>query len=876
MNRNYILLLIIFLPGMMNAQLTESFTDGDFTTSPAWNGDAQLFKVNSSYQLQLNSSGENSSSLATAVSVSDSMEWNFWVKQSFSPSGNNFSKVYLMADQQDLKGPLNGYFIKLGESGSDDAIELFRQSGDIETSLCKGSPGLIASSFAIRIKVTRSPEGFWKILADKSGGVDYSSQATASDNTYTTSSWFGVSCKYTSSNSTKFYFDDFYVGPVIVDNTRPELLSASILTSNSLKLQFSEIVDSASAANPTNYSVNHEIGNPVQAERDAGNPSIVILAFSQAFIADIPYTLTASGIKDLAGNSIAQIPFPFGWHAAQSFDVLINEVMCDPDPPVTLPNYEYIELFNRSTIPADMSGWSITIGTSTKSLPTFQLEGGGFVILCDDDAQPFLEPYGPVISFASFSLVNTGTTITLRDQQGGIIHSVSYSDYWYRSDYKKNGGWSLELIDPANPCGESGNWIASINPYGGTPGKVNSVKTQNPDIQLPRIQRVGITDPMHITVTFSESLDSSALADRANYLIDNGIGRPVSVIAVSPGYRQVNLLLASSIEAGNTYTLTLSGSITDCAGNLLPINSTAHFALAETANQSDLVINEVLFNPKEGCVDFLEIYNRSMKVLDLREFTLATYDTLGEVLSDVSNISKESFLALPGDYYALTADTSKLWLCQQSNMQGSVVSSDQMNPSGYLLMDKIPPMNNDAGSIALALRDGKIIDNVIYTSDMQYPLLVSSEGVSLERINPERPASDRSNWHSAAGSAGYATPALKNSQYCTIAKDENEISISPGIFSPDNDGHDDVLSIAYTFSTSGYNSTVTVFDGSGHLIRNLVTNELCGTSGTWSWDGINNRNEKALIGRYVVFVEVFDLQGNVKKYKRTAVLGGYL
>ena len=185
-------------------------------------------------------------------------------------------------------------------------------------------------------------------------------------------------------------------------------------------------------------------------------------------------------------------------------------------------------------------------------------------------------------------------------------------------------------------------------------------------------------------------------------------------------------------------------------------------------------------------------------------------------------------------------------------------------------------MNNTAGSIALALKTGEIIDRFSYTSDMQYPLLTSSKGVSLERISPERPASDRSNWHSAAVSAGFATPAFKNSQYGIAPDDGNEISLSPGIFSPDNDGHDDYLSIAYMFSTSGYNSTVTIFDASGHLVRNLVTNELCGTSGAWTWDGINNRREKAPIGRYIVFVEVFDLQGNVKKFKRTAVLGGYL
>ena len=185
-------------------------------------------------------------------------------------------------------------------------------------------------------------------------------------------------------------------------------------------------------------------------------------------------------------------------------------------------------------------------------------------------------------------------------------------------------------------------------------------------------------------------------------------------------------------------------------------------------------------------------------------------------------------------------------------------------------------MNNDAGSIALALKTGVIIDKFSYTSDMQYPLLTNPEGVSLERISPERPASDRSNWHSASKNVGFATPACKNSQFGIIPGDGNEFTLSPEIFSPDNDGKDDYLSISYTFSTSGYNSTVTIYDVTGHLIRNLVANELCGTAGAWSWDGINNQRNKAPIGQYIVFIEVFDLQGNVKKYKKVAVLGGYL
>jgi flagellar hook assembly protein FlgD len=155
-------------------------------------------------------------------------------------------------------------------------------------------------------------------------------------------------------------------------------------------------------------------------------------------------------------------------------------------------------------------------------------------------------------------------------------------------------------------------------------------------------------------------------------------------------------------------------------------------------------------------------------------------------------------------------------------------------------------------------------------------LLTNVDGVSLERISPERLSSDKTNWHSASESVGYATPAYQNSQLGIPITDDNEITLFPDIFSPDNDGYNDNLTINYSFDASGYNATITVYDASGRLVRHLVNNEICGTSGAFSWDGINNERQKSLIGRYVILVEIFDMQGNVKRYKRSTILGGKL
>ena len=69
---------------------------------------------------------------------------------------------------------------------------------------------------------------------------------------------------------------------------------------------------------------------------------------------------------------------------------------------------------------------------------------------------------------------------------------------------------------------------------------------------------------------------------------------------------------------------------------------------------------------------------------------------------------------------------------------------------------------------------------------------------------------------------------------------------------------------------------ITIFDSRGRLIRNLVNNGMPGTEGVFTWDGIGDDNQKAPIGMYIVFIEIFDLEGGNKKYKKTAVVGGKL
>ncbi|MCC6691119.1 MAG: lamin tail domain-containing protein [Bacteroidia bacterium] len=586
---------LLLIPFTALPQINDDFTDGDFSLLPVWNGNSSQFIVNNTKQLQLNSTGADTAYLSTPNTLIDSTEWNCWVKLSFAPSDNNYVKIYLVSDQNDLTLPLNGYFVRMGEDGSFDSVDLWEQSGTTETKLIDGINGHCAKSTnTLRIKVVRDNYGNWKLFSDTLGGVNYVLEGTASDLKHTSSLAFGLSCKHTSSNATKFYFDDFYVGVVRVDTIAPAINNVYVVSPSALDVYFNEPVEQMSAELFGNYTVDNTIGNPISALRNTTNFNLVHLVFANTFQASVSYSLTINGVSDLQTNSI--------------------------------------------------------------------------------------------------------TTSVVR------------------------------------------------------------------------------------------------------------------------------------------------------------------FVLTERANSGDIVINEILSDPNQGGVDFVELYNNSNKIIDLSTYTLCSFDTITNQLSSVQAIAGGLTLFYPGQYVLLSLN--------------SVAVQNQYyttNLSGFIEMKAFPSMNIASGIIVLADTSQIIIDRFDYQQNMHFPLLNSTKGVSLERISPNRPASDRNNWHSASSTVGYATPAYKNSQTFD-SKPGKEITFSNELFSPDNDGFNDVLNINYEFDMAGYVCSVSIYSSNGVLVRNIASNEMLSVSGTYTWDGINNDRELCPVGMYIVYFQLFNSSGIVKNYKKVAVL----
>ena len=141
------------------------------------------------------------------------------------------------------------------------------------------------------------------------------------------------------------------------------------------------------------------------------------------------------------------------------------------------------------------------------------------------------------------------------------MHAVGYTDAWYRNDLKAMGGWTLEMIDPKNPCGGSSNWGASINNKGGTPGANNSIDGINRDDQPPAFIRSYTIDSVTIVAVFDESLDSTQAANSSNYHLNNALGSIQSASPLPPLFTEVQLRLNYILKAETVYLLTINDEL---------------------------------------------------------------------------------------------------------------------------------------------------------------------------------------------------------------------------------------------------------------------------------------------------------------------------
>ncbi len=548
---------------------------------------------------------------------------------------------------------------------------------------------------------------------------------------------------------------------------------------------------------------------------------------------------------------------PSGIIKFQSTDieVVINEVMADPTPVTGLPDREYIELYNPGNASVNLKGWILGLGTKQKIFPEVLIAAGGYLLVTGSGGSKDMQSFGAVVEISGFSLTNSGLTITLNSPENRWTDQLVYSPILHTKSFQ-DGGYSLERIDPGRSCGQRYNWATSFAAKGGTPGNQNSVYASNPDLLPPQIIRTLFADNYRLDIKFSESFLFPGNPIDGIKNVPAGI----SIDSIKTDLTECQLHIyfrPASIKNGINYSLLVSGLADEC-GNVMKDQSIKFGFYLPV--KSDLLINEILFNPYPDGSDFVEIYNNSGHEVDLSGLWLANRDEKN-ALSQMAQLTTIQNYLQAKSYLALT-----------KSREGILSFYQTKDEECLLQMEKFPSLADLSGCVALLNKDGSIIDEMKYDDKMHHPFITETEGISLERLSFTEPAFKRDNWHSAAKSAGFATPGYENSVLEMNDSVDYWVEIDPLVFSPNGDGINDKLNIYINAGEPGWLLTITILNYAGVVVRKLANNFTTGTSDKLYWDGLTSDFQNVQPGIYIVLVSLFEQTGKHKSRKFACVV----
>ena len=848
----HLLAILILCPGpSLFGQFSDDFADGNFD---GWEGDTPNFIINTDHQLQLNApSGSTLSWLHTPATYSDSLTWELYFKLDFAPSTSNQLRIYLGVNGIDL-ATASGYFLEVGASGDTDPLELKYLNNGTAESVAQSASGLVAlQPVEMNLRVIKKYNGQWEIY--RLGGVVPELLFSAIHDVIPLSqlNTFGFYCKYTDTRRDKFYFDNITIIEPQPDVTAPSFVSLEVLNANSVLLNFDEPIESTSALNVANYSLQPSVLNPNSIDH---NGNQITLHWTNPFVSLQSYTLDISGLQDAAGNIMTPASPTFSYtqvEFALANELLITEIMADPTPVIGLPDAEYLEVFNNSNKVFRLSDYTLTVGTNTRNLPDELILPGTFIGLCDPDFVSLLGPFGTIIGVDNMpTLTNSGSYLALKDAQGVVLNELTYASDWYKNPDKANGGWSLEMTNPMHVCAEASNWAAATQLIGGTPGDQNIPWETTPDNAGPELNTVYAATPQTIELRFNEKLDAVLMENPSAYTLQPNI-TVTNAILTDPD--QLQLTIGAPMQPGIVYQLYPFDAY-DCLGNLKRHADTLKFGLIVDAQAGDLYINEILFNPGTGGSRFLEIINASEKFINLNSLVIAR---LTSTHQDQYNVGLEEVLG-PGEIAAFSPDPQ------------DILSRYTVPNPNKLYTASVPSWDDQEDNVTL-LVNGTVIDSLTYSSSWHHPVLADQNGVSLERVSIDAASTLADNWHSASSLSGYATPTGENSQQLNNTEPvASPFTITNRQFSPNDDGYKDYLALQFDSSAGDDIASVWVYDQEGREVQELLSNELIGTSALVTWDGRNEDGAVSEMGIYILFVRLWKADGEVNEYQESCAL----
>ena len=609
-------------------------------------------------------------------------------------------------------------------------------------------------------------------------------------------------------------------------------------------------------------------------------------------------------------------------YAQSPSDILINEIMANPKGLVSLPETEYVELYNTTEQAISLTDWWFVYDKTQVKLSELTVPAGGYVVLYRANRAITVAPNGLQMPLEKFpaQLNNNGKLLQLYDANG-VLHDEVFYD-------KAIAAVSWER------CGEE--WISCTDERGGTPGEGNSCRASNNEtpitpeepeepaptyttgciwinevmadpnglVALPQTEYVELHNRSDQRINLENwqfiygdkpTLLTDYKLPAQGYVVLYRSGREIKVDAqggalplekfpsallnagktlslVDPTGQVIDQITYEKAKAGIAWERSATGLYlsTDPRGGTPGATNSAPTSPApdeptdpempdepttpdtpETPDNNEtpieassvqpgeIILNELLPAPFAEGSEYIELYNRSQQTLSLTGLALATRKADGSI-STLYPLSTITTPLEPGGYALL------------SKLLSGVEAFYLISSPQALHEVKLPVLaNNGATVVLLRLTDLTVIDEVSYSPKWHDSAIKDPKGVALERLDPDKPTQDATNWHSAAESAGYGTPGYRNSQQLLPSSTQN------GFERPYWSDSERSYLLRYQLADAGYRCRIWVFDTMGRRIAEIANLSTLATEGTFRWDGLGYDGSRPKPGIYIFYAELF-------------------
>jgi len=546
-----------------NCQVNDNFSDGDYSNGPEWIDTASNFIVNDNLTLQLNASEAGESFIYTLTSLEDSIRWKSYCLMDFAPSGSNLSRIYLAADNLNTDEG-NSLYFEVGESGSEDALNLYEQNNDLTTLMASATMGALGASPAeFSFELEKTVDNIWTLYVDYGqSGPQVEWEMNMEIDWLDQSILYGFYTKYTIGRIDAFFLDDVLVQPLLPDMEAPEVSSVDLVSPSRIDIVFSEEMDFSLLQDPNSYQITPDLGNPTSVSANPDNASSVTLNYTNNPLqSGTDYTLTISNLTDVIGNELNPISEPLLLiEFAQPGDIYVNEILFNP----TTSGFDFVEIYNASEKVIDLSSLEIA-NVSKNEFDPITIEHNflpnTYLAFCPDK-EWLMENYDVRFpdqifenNIPSFNDTDGNVSVFGRQITGVriMVDSLDYEEDWHFSLLTSKEGISLEKINPTLQSDEASSWQSAAETAGfATPGYENSTAISN----LDRSAQINLQHK-----TFSPNQDGDTDRLLINYNLDkNGYLGTIRV------YNDRGFLireLYDNVTLSNQGTLTWDGTKND-------------------------------------------------------------------------------------------------------------------------------------------------------------------------------------------------------------------------------------------------------------------------------------------------------------------------